>query len=1475
MSFSLSLPVYLDPLDERVSNFDRVVLVDLYAQSITRDILFFILSFLTLGIFSLVLSWFPVRYYRFRYIKTSDIALAKYCIVTCENQKQDIVFCQYVHVTGKEFSSCCLRTTSLLTLKKHTSKSLSFDENKKFVTIKFIYQQRPYLYNIWSHQFESIQFNRHMPSQTLYETYGDNLLTDALREERKQIYGLCSVEMEAKPLFTLFVSEVFHPFYIFQIAAIGAWIWDQYYQYAAAIICITVVSLCVEVYEINRTQKRFQKMAQGFTTVRVCSKENESCIKEMSSSNLVPGDLIILENNMILPCDILLLRGSVFVNEDVLTGETAPILKSSLASASQNSKTFLIHDDANHTLYGGTKILITRLSIEQTHCSIKPLQSYVYGMVIRTGFSTKQGHMLRCILYPSFHDSASFKEETYKFMGLLAILAFCGSILTAILSYRVNLALGPLIHRSVDSFSNALPPSLTASMTVGCTIAVERLRRVYKIFCLQPSRINIAGQVNTVVFDKTGTLTVLGLQLEGVSYSRLLDQQIFDTPCAPDKNKHFLFSSMIDDVYQIPDILLKAMGTCHTVVVVNDELLGDPMEVQMLQFSMFSIMSEKSTFSSQEENYSVNNESPKNESSVRKLDLPCLFKVGRILSPCETTQSMNFLYTKQNKNTNENKAQSLNDVLYVVKCFEFSSYLQRMSVIVYDRLKKELWVFMKGAPEQIEPRCLPFSVPVDFKETLRRHTEAGMRVLVVAGKRLNLPPESLQNYDFRQSKHSSLYNFVQSLSREEVEQGVYLLGMTIFNNQLKPETRRIIQELRQANCRSLMSTGDNPLTAVAVARSTGLIDFSKEIVLLGDVASTVASNSLSISSIVWSPILHSPTVDSSNARLDIFPKSDSSLLNSETALGFVDEESLYHETGTPKEFLQTRKTNSSFCETNEDVPCIVSLRNLTETSKSQILTSGTYTSAEIKKYLHGKDPRDIVIVLTGAAFRTLRSQHDRVVAVNPFKSKTNDNTRVNCLFTGETKNQKFNIHFFTNFFLKREAPLPTSNLSDLESLVAPSNQPNKRNIESSLLLRVLLPRDHHSGLHYKCSVLCQKNSNFDMNSKQATLQESCVGGSSESCKNFQLKETQKYSDRFTNNDNIEKMKDEVFVDITFFEYCLRYCRIYARMLPDDKATLITSLQDLSGDPAVGMCGDGANDCAALQVASFGISMSDKEASIAASFTSGAQSLTNVIDLLREARSALINSFQCFKYIAFYAFIQLFSSLVLYYYGTNLTDAQYLWIDLIVVLPLSMTMAWTHASDTLTSKFPDRRLIGLPVVLSLVGQIIIQIIFTILAIVLLETSNFYVRFIPDSTKTHFDSDDLQGYENTVVFIVSSFQYIVACLALSMGRPWRKPIYTNTIFTGIMVILSISSILFLLSPTTISKLSVWLAIVPLPSYFRISLSLLVICNSVTTLLFEKIVVRKLARDYQARKDFLAYFIDGGFPLNKKDQLCFFHI
>jgi cation-transporting P-type ATPase 13A2 len=79
------------------------------------------------------------------------------------------------------------------------------------------------------------------------------------------------------------------------------------------------------------------------------------------------------------------------------------------------------------------------------------------------------------------------------------------------------------------------------------------------------------------------------------------------------------------------------------------------------------------------------------------------------------------------------------------------------------------------------------------------------------------------------------------------------------------------------------------------------------------------------------------------------------------------------------------------------------------------------------------------------------------------------------------------------------------------------------------------------------------------------------------------------------------------------------------MTPEDKADLVGLLQD-TFKTQVGMCGDGANDCAALKLADTGISLSEAEASIAAPFTSQVQDISCVITLLREGRAALTTTF---------------------------------------------------------------------------------------------------------------------------------------------------------------------------------------------------------------------------------------------------------
>jgi magnesium-transporting ATPase (P-type) len=168
-------------------------------------------------------------------------------------------------------------------------------------------------------------------------------------------------------------------------------------------------------------------------------------------------------------------------------------------------------------------------------------------------------------------------------------------------------------------------------------------------------------------------------------------------------------------------------------------------------------------------------------------------------------------------------------------------------------------------------------------------------------------------------------------------------------------------------------------------------------------------------------------------------------------------------------------------------------------------------------------------------------------------------------------------------------------------------------------------------------------------------------------------------------------------------------RVFARMSPEQKQALVETYGDGHG-LIVGMCGDGANDCGALKAAHVGLSLSEAEASIAAPFTSSTPNIGPLVTLMREGRAALVTSVSCFKFMALYSVIQFVTVLRLYQVNTNMSDMQYLWIDLCIIFPLAVTMGRTGAYKTLSRHTPNGRLISFPVLASVLGQALIAACF---------------------------------------------------------------------------------------------------------------------------------------------------------------------
>ena len=82
----------------------------------------------------------------------------------------------------------------------------------------------------------------------------------------------------------------------------------------------------------------------------------------------------------------------------------------------------------------------------------------------------------------------------------------------------------------------------------------------------------------------------------------------------------------------------------------------------------------------------------------------------------------------------------------LLRRFEFSSGLQRMSVICRNEFDDKYRAFVKGSPEMISSLCIKESLPPNYKEVLDIYTKEGYRVIALATKVL---PD---NFNYRKSQ---------------------------------------------------------------------------------------------------------------------------------------------------------------------------------------------------------------------------------------------------------------------------------------------------------------------------------------------------------------------------------------------------------------------------------------------------------------------------------------------------------------------------------------------------------------------------------------------------------------------------------------------------------------------------------------------------------------------------------------------------
>lgn len=230
-----------------------------------------------------------------------------------------------------------------------------------------------------------------------------------------------------------------------------------------------------------------------------------------------------------------------------------------------------------------------------------------------------------------------------------------------------------------------------------------------------------------------------------------------------------------------------------------------------------------------------------------------------------------------------------------------------------------------------------------------------------------------------------------------------------------------------------------------------------------------------------------------------------------------------------------------------------------------------------------------------------------------------------------------------------------------------------------------------------------------------------------------------------------------------------------------------------------MCGDGANDCGALKAAHVGISLSELESSVASPFTSKEQNISCVPKVVKEGRAALVTSFGVFKLMLCYSLTEFASAIILYGIDSNLTSFQYLFIDICLIMNFASFFGNTKSYEALSKTPPATSLLNFAQLNSIGLFMLVTIIFQIVAYYNIQSFDWFVPFVfhPEYLNL-FDS-----YENYAIFTISMFQYITMAVVFSTGKPYRRQIYTNKIFTTSLILMTIVCVYITLDPSTWAK------------------------------------------------------------------------
>ncbi len=324
-----------------------------------------------------------------------------------------------------------------------------------------------------------------------------------------------------------------------------------------AIVVLNAILGFSQEYRAEQAMDALKKMAVPFVRVR-----REGRVQEISSTELVPGDVILLEAGNLVPADCRVLESAnLMVQESALTGESEPVDKRVEPIPDDNLP---LGDQAN-MLFMGTTV------------------TYGRGVAIttETGMDTELGNIAG-LLQDVEEDQTPLQRRLAALGKTLAWVAL-GIIVVVVVTGRFRgTDWETLFLTGISLAVAAIPESLPAVVTITLALGSQRLLKRNALIRKLPA-VETLGSVTVICSDKTGTLTENRMTVTILDVAG--NSQDLSTTLEQRENiiRARLLSSDTTPEYAALSVLVRVGALCNDAILETDEngqltAIGDPTE---------------------------------------------------------------------------------------------------------------------------------------------------------------------------------------------------------------------------------------------------------------------------------------------------------------------------------------------------------------------------------------------------------------------------------------------------------------------------------------------------------------------------------------------------------------------------------------------------------------------------------------------------------------------------------------------------------------------------------------------------------------------------------------------------------------------------------------------------------------------------------------------------------------------------------